>query len=261
MLTAGDCIDMQKSNIFNSKSTLIFSRKNEKFVKTKSEKINFISTTPSQIISVGTGLIPFLEHNDANRALMGSNMQRQAVPLIKLEKPIVQTGLEKLVAKESQGNILAKKSGIIKYISSSKIIIYEENKIKFKRKINPTILSKTKKTLKLKKEINKIAKIKTHFLEEIKKSNQNTVLKNIPIVTKNQWVKKGETLAESTGTHRGKLSLGKNLLIGYMGWEGYNFEDAVVINERIIEQDILSSIHIKRYKTFLISNDMEEVRT
>jgi DNA-directed RNA polymerase subunit beta len=216
---------------------------------------------PNQIISIGTGLIPFLEHNDANRALMGSNMQRQAVPLIRKEKPIVQTGLEKRVAKDSQSTISAKKSGIIKYVSKKKIIIHEIPNALTKPTTSITLLKKIKNKLKGKKAIKfKSKKKEKHELQQIKKSNQNTIIFQNPTIKENQWIEKGQLIADGTGTNKGKLSLGKNLLIGYIGWEGYNFEDAVVINERLIYEDILTSISIKKFKTFLVNNEIGEVR-
>lgn len=217
------------------------------------------------MISTGTGLIPFLEHNDANRALMGSNMQRQAVSLVKKEKPFVKTGLEIRVAKDSESTIIAKNSGLVRYVNHKKVIIYESDKKyepNFSKEINTSVIRKIKnKITKKPKKVSSVFKEKIYELEKIKKSNQNTFLQQKPIVEKMQWVKKGQTIADGTGTSNGELTLGKNLLIGYIGWEGYNFEDAIVINERLIEEDILTSSHIKKYKTFLINNEAMEVRT
>jgi DNA-directed RNA polymerase subunit beta len=240
----------------------VFARKNQEFIQTEEKRINFVSTAPNQIISIGTGLIPFLEHNDANRALMGSNMQRQAIPLIKKEKPIVQTGLEKRVAKDSQSSISAKRSGVIKYVTKKKIIIHEIFSALTKPTTSITLLRKIKNKLKEKKDKKFKTKKKVKYeLQQIKKSNQNTIISQNPTIKKDQWVKKGELIADGTGTNKGKLSLGKNLLIGYIGWEGYNFEDAVVINEKLIHEDTLTSISIKKFKTFLVNNEIGEVRT
>lgn len=217
------------------------------------------------MISTGTGLIPFLEHNDANRALMGSNMQRQAVSLVKKEKPFVRTGLEKAVAKNSESTIIAKNSGVVRYTNHKKVIIYETNQ-SFENnnyeKLNFSIIKKIKNRIsKNPTKISKTFKERVYELEKARKSNQNTFLQQKKIVEKLQWVEKGETIADGNGTYNGELTLGKNLLIGYIGWEGYNFEDAIVINERLVEEDILTSIHIKKYKTFLINNEAGEVRT
>lgn len=193
---------------------------------------------------------------------MGSNMQRQAIPLIKKEKPIVQTGLEKSIAKDSQSTLSAKNSGKVKYISHEKIIIEENSNLITQDKINETLLKKIKKNLAINYKKNLcFVKKRIYKLEQFKKSNQNTTMYQIPLVKKNQVVKKGQLISDGTATSQGKLSLGKNLLLGYLGWEGYNFEDAVVINEKIINEDILTSINVKKYKTFLVSNEFGEVRT
>nr|YP_010700491.1 RNA polymerase subunit beta [Strombomonas costata]WCH63631.1 RNA polymerase subunit beta [Strombomonas costata] len=226
----------------------ILIRKDQEFITSKIIKVNYINISNGQMISVGTGLIPFLEHNDANRALMGSNMQRQALPLIHKETPLVETGLEKLIPRECGSTKISKLSGVIKYVSRKKIILQEKIK-----KTNLTLL-KTKTLLnKIKRKIQenyqpKTYKKTTYTLEKIKKTNQDTYYLQEPIVKKRKWIKRGETLADSPGTKNGKLCLGKNLLIGYMAWEGYNFEDAIVINEKIIEKDIFTSTHIKKYK-------------
>lgn len=239
----------------------VFARKDQEFIETEEKKINFISTSSNQIISIGTGLIPFLEHNDANRALMGSNMQRQAVTLIRKQRPIVQTGLEKQVGKDSQSTLSAKKSGKVKYVSIKKIIVEETSTILLKRKANESLLVKLINNLSSsKKKHFKIGKRKTYSLELLKKSNQNTIMYQQPIIKEKQWIKKGQLIVDGAGTYEGKLSLGRNLLIGYIGWEGYNFEDAVVINEKLIKEDLLTSMNIKKFKTFLISNEVGEVR-
>ena len=259
--TSGDIPINKKKKLLSTIRSNIFARKNQEFITTKKKNINFISTISTQIISIGTALIPFLEHNDANRALMGSNMQRQAVPLMKKEKAIVQTGLEKQIAQSSDSTIIAKKSGLIKFKSNNKIVVEERNKNKMEKSRNIHLLEKTIKHIKFKKEKKETSsKNRTYKLERIKKSNQNTILLQAPNVSENQWIKKGQIIADGTGTYNGEICLGKNLLIGYIGWEGYNFEDAVVINKRLIEEDILTSIHIKKYKTFLINDNIGEVR-
>lgn len=235
----------------------ILMKRNKEF-RTEKTKINFISVSTNQILSIGTGLIPFIEHNDANRALMGSNMQRQAISLMKKETAIVQTGLEKLVGKNTDKTILAKKSGKIKFSSNKKIKIIEKENERKIYKNNKSIMKKMKKKIKAKFSFdNKKYKIKTYTLQINQKSNQNTDITNTNLVMKNQWVEKGQTIADSKSTLNGKLAIGNNILIGYMSYEGYNFEDAIVINEKIVENDKFTSKHIKKYKTFLSENEFE----
>lgn len=251
LLAPGD-LKIKRSN--NNKISV---RKNNEFITKNIKKINYISTSTNQMISVGTALIPFLEHDDANRALMGSNMQRQAVPIIKKENAYVQTGLEKKIARNSELTKITKTSGIIKYVSFKKIIIYEKLK-DLRPSFKKTNISKIKKLKKKIKQKFIKYKRKTYYLEKHEQSNQNTEILQKPSIIKKTWVKKGQVIADASSTNKGKLSIGKNLLIGYMTWEGYNFEDAVVISERLIKDEIFTSIHIKKYKTFLIDNETGE---
>jgi DNA-directed RNA polymerase subunit beta len=191
---------------------------------------------------------------------MGSNMQRQALPLERNEISLIETGIEKLIAKESQSTIISKKSGKVKYANTKKIVIEEKiRKIKY---INTKSTVEKIKNLANKKYRNDLLKTKeiSYFLENPRKSNQNSYLYQKPIVKKNEWIKKGQIIADGAGSLNGKLSLGKNILIGYIGWEGYNFEDAIIINERLVNDDIFTSIHIKKYKTFILNNEKGEVR-
>jgi DNA-directed RNA polymerase beta subunit len=178
----------------------------------------FTGVCPIQLISIATSLIPFLEHDDANRALMGSNMQRQAVPFMVPEKPFVGTGLELQAARDSSTVVLAKKSGEIIFVDSNSIKIQEENKIE------------------------------SYELTKFAPSNQSTSLKQRPAVQLGEWVEKGFLLADGSGTCDGEVALGKNVLLAYMPWEGYNFEDAIVINERLVFEDIYTSIHVERFE-------------
>ncbi len=258
LLAPGDLFIDKKEN---RKLTII--RKNKELINKKISEINYISIYPNQMISIGTSLIPFLEHNDANRSLMGSNMQRQAVPLINKEVPIVQTGLERRVAKDSELTITAKKSGIISYSSFKKIIIKEKLTNNFNKimESNKSIYKKIRHKLKTRYKVNFTNyKKKLYKLEGHQSSNQNTHISQTAIVNKNEWVTKGQLIADSSSTNYGKLAIGKNILIGYIGWEGYNFEDAIVISERLIENNIFKSLHIKKYKTFLFSDETGEVR-
>jgi DNA-directed RNA polymerase subunit beta len=204
------------------------------------------------MLALGSSLIPFLEHNDANRALMGSNMQRQALCLTKNEKCIVGTGLEQLVAHISDSNLISKNSGIIVYSSTKKIIVH---KIKIICNQNKKLFDKkTKKNINYTKFTKRI-----YFLKKDKYSNQNTFLYQKNIVSVKSWIKKGQIIGESLGTKQGNLTIGKNILIAYLPWKGYNFEDAIVISEKLVKKNYFTSIHIKKYKIFLIENETGEV--
>lgn len=191
--------------------------------------INFMDVAPNQIVGVSASLIPFLEHDDANRALMGSNMQRQAVPLIKPESPIVGTGLEKKIAEDSNLLINAEGDGVVDFVDASKIII----------KYN-----KTEKELLLSFE----DEYKTYELTKFQKTNQSTCINLKPLVRKGDKVKRGQILCEGFATDKGELALGRNLRVAFMPWKGYNFEDAIVISERVVREDIFSSIHIEEFE-------------
>jgi DNA-directed RNA polymerase subunit beta len=183
-------------------------------------QVHYIDASPRQCFSVATNLIPFLEHNDANRALMGSNMQRQAVPLIHPEAPLVRTGLEPKVARDSGALIIADEDGIVEYVDASRIEIRTRSGDK-----------------------------KVYDLRTFRRSNQGTCWHQRPIVSKGQRVKKGDVLADGPATKDGILALGRNLLVAFMVWEGYNYEDAIVISDKLVKEDILSSIHIESYET------------
>jgi DNA-directed RNA polymerase subunit beta len=192
------------------------------------QKIHLMDVAPNQIASIAASLIPFLEHDDANRALMGSNMQRQAVPLLRPEAPIVGTGLEGLVARDSRVLINAEGDGTVEYVDA------EEITIRYGRKENEKMVSFEDD-------------LKTYRLTKFQKTNQNTSINLKPIVIKGQKVKKGQVLCEGYATQSGELALGRNLQVAFMPWKGYNFEDAIVISERVIREDIFTSIHIDEY--------------
>ncbi len=192
------------------------------------DKINLIDVAPNQIASIAASLIPFLEHDDANRALMGSNMMRQAVPLMIPEAPIVQTGLEGKVAKDSRVLINAEGNGVIKYVDAKKIVIEYERTAK-------------------EKKVSFEDDIKTYNLPKFVKTNQSTCVNLKPIVRKGQRVKKGDVLCEGYATQNGELALGRNLKVAFMPWKGYNFEDAIVISERIVREDVFTSLHIEEF--------------
>ncbi len=193
------------------------------------EKLQYKDVAPNQIVSVAASLIPFLEHDDANRALMGSNMQRQAVPLLQPESPIVGTGIERKVAMDSRSLFIAEKDGVVEYVDATKIVVKydltdEERLINF--------------------DTDSI----TYKLTKFRRTNQDTCVNLKPIVFKGQKVKQGDVLCEGYSTQAGELALGKNLLVAFMPWQGYNFEDAIVISEKVVRDDIFTSIHIEEFE-------------
>ena len=192
------------------------------------EKVQLMDVAPNQIASIAASLIPFLEHDDANRALMGSNMMRQAVPLMVPEAPIVQTGIEGKVAKDSRVLINAEGDGVVKYVDSKQIVI------EYARTERDRIVSFEDD-------------VKTYILPKFVKTNHNTCVNLKPIVSKGQKVKKGDVLCEGYATQSGELALGRNLKVAFMPWKGYNFEDAIVISERIVREDVFTSLHIEEF--------------
>lgn len=192
-------------------------------------ELSYIDVAPNQIVSVAASLIPFLEHDDANRALMGSNMQRQAVPLLRPEAPIVGTGLEKRVAIDSRTLIVAEGDGVVDYVDANKIIIrYDLSE--------DDLLASFEGNL------------TTYKLTKFRRTNQDTCINLKPIVKKGQRVTKGQVLCEGYATNNGELALGRNLKVAFMPWQGYNFEDAIVISERVVRDDIFTSIHIEEFE-------------
>ncbi|MFQ3578716.1 MAG: DNA-directed RNA polymerase subunit beta, partial [Bacteroidales bacterium] len=188
-------------------------------------EVNLMDVAPNQIASIAASLIPFLEHDDANRALMGSNMMRQAVPLLVCDSPIVGTGIEKDVIRHARVMVVAEGDGVVEEVDAREI------KIRYNRTEEEEFVSFE-------------SNVKTYTLQKFKKTNQNTCINIRPLVKKGQIVKKGEILTEGYGTSLGELALGKNLQVAFMPWKGYNFEDAIVINERIVRNDVFTSIHI-----------------
>ncbi|MCZ6899553.1 MAG: DNA-directed RNA polymerase subunit beta [Bacteroidetes bacterium] len=193
------------------------------------KELSFMDIAPNQIVSVAASLIPFLEHDDANRALMGSNMQRQAVPLLRPEEPIVGTGLEARVALDSRSLILATGKGVVDYVDSNKIVIKYE-------------ISEQEKLVSFES-----ARV-THNLVKFRRTNQDTCINIKSIVAKGDAVKKGQPLCEGYATSNGELALGRNLMVAFMPWQGYNFEDAIVISESVVREDIFTSIHIDEFE-------------
>ncbi|HAG17404.1 MAG TPA: DNA-directed RNA polymerase subunit beta [Bacteroidales bacterium] len=192
------------------------------------EKIDLIDIAPNQIASIAASLIPFLEHDDANRALMGSNMMRQAVPLLNSEAPIVGTGIEGSVARDSRVLINAEGEGVVEYVDARKIII------RYSRDNDEKLVSFDDD-------------LKTYELSKFLRTNQNTSVNLRPIVRKGDKVVKGQVLCEGYGTKNGELALGRNLMVAFMPWKGYNFEDAIVISEKVVKEDIFTSVHIEEF--------------
>jgi len=181
------------------------------------DKVDYMDVSPKQLVSVATAMIPFLESDDAKRSLMGSNMQRQAVPLVKAEAPIIGTGIEYKAAQDSGTCIVAGQDGVVTYVDGNKVVVEGKQG---------------------KEE---------HFLTKFKRSNQGTCLNQRPIVVSGTKVKKGDVLVDGSSTDQGEMALGKNILIGFMTWEGYNYEDAILISEDLVKDDVLTSIHIEDY--------------
>ncbi len=190
--------------------------------------IEYMDIAPNQIVSIAASMIPFLEHDDANRALMGSNMQRQAVPLLRPEAPIVGTGLEGKLARDSRTLVVAEGEGVIDYVDAEKIVVNYD-------------WSDSQKL------VNFETNFKTYNLIKFRRTNQDTCINLRPIVLKGDKVKKGQILVEGYATQGGELALGRNLQVAFMPWQGYNFEDAIVISERVVREDIFTSIHIEEF--------------
>ncbi|MDL5510826.1 DNA-directed RNA polymerase subunit beta [Arenibacter sp. M-2] len=215
----------EKGNITAEK---VIAREEGDFPVVDPAEIQYTDVAPNQIASISASLIPFLEHDDANRALMGSNMMRQAVPLLKPESPIVGTGLERQVASDSRVLINAEGDGVIEYVDSQKITI------KYDRTEEQRLVSFEEDS-------------KTYELVKFRKTNQGTSINLKPIVKKGYKVKKGQVLCEGYATESGELALGRNLVVAFMPWKGYNFEDAIVISEKVVREDIFTSIHVDEY--------------
>jgi len=194
-------------------------RRGGHFISARPEEVDYVDLTPKQTVSVAASLIPFLEHDDASRALMGANMQRQAVPLVRPEAPLVATGMERRAASDSGQIVVAEDDGWVKSVVGDSITVVYDNGIE-----------------------------KTYRLFKFLRSNQGTCLNQRPVVRKGQRVRKGDPLADSCSTDGGELALGQNLLVAFMAWEGYNFEDAIIISEAVVRDDRYTSIHIEEYE-------------
>ncbi|WP_047496386.1 DNA-directed RNA polymerase subunit beta [Terriglobus sp. TAA 43] len=208
---------------------LVNARRQGNFVLVPQAEIDYIDVSPKQLVSVAASLVPFLEHDDANRALMGANMQRQSVPLLMAEAPFVGTGMEGVTARDSGAVILARRNGIIDSVDSERIIVRVEGEH------HPTQLSR---------EVGS----DIYQLTKFKRSNQNTCINQKPIVRKGDRVIKGQVIADGPCTEQGELGLGRNVLVAFMPWRGYNFEDAILISEKLVREDYYTSIHIEEFE-------------
>lgn len=208
------------------------------FVMVPPEKVEYMDVSPKQIVSVATALVPFLENDDANRALMGSNMQRQAVPLIQTEAPLVGTGMEGVVARDSGYAVLAKRAGVVESVDAIRIVV---------RADQSSGGSSGRKEEKA-KDSKQTASLDTYPLIKFKRSNQNTCINQKPVVQVGQRVKKGEILADGPAVDRGELALGRNVLVAFMPWGGFNFEDAILVSEKLVKEDKFTSIHIEEFE-------------
>lgn len=205
--------------------TLVSCRKGGDFIMAQPTEIDLADVSPKQIVSVAASLIPFLENDDANRALMGSNMMRQAVPLINSEAPLIGTGMESIVAVDSGSTVVAKKSGYVEQVDSNRIVISTQEKD------------------------DEIAKgVDIYNLRKFQRTNQNTCINQKPIVKKGDYITTGDIIADGQSTDLGELALGRNLLVAFMPWNGYNFEDSILLSERIVRDDVYTSIHIEEFE-------------
>ncbi len=204
---------------------LISCRAGGDFVMARPDSIDFMDVSPMQVVSVAAALIPFLENDDANRALMGSNMQRQAVPLIQCETPLVGTGMEETVARDSGVTIMARRSGVVDQVDATRIVI---------RATEETSHS--------------ASGVDIYNLAKFQRSNQNTCITQRPLVKKGDVVSAGDIIADGPSTHLGELALGRNVLVAFMPWQGYNFEDSILISDRIVRDDVFTSIHIEEFE-------------
>jgi DNA-directed RNA polymerase beta subunit len=206
-------------------SDLVSCRRGDDFLLARRSDIDYIDVSPKQLVSVATALIPFLENDDANRALMGSNMQRQAVPLIKTEAPIVGTGMEAAVARDSGATIIARRSGVVDQLDATRVVI---------RATDETSHS--------------APGVDIYNLLKFQRSNQNTTIHQRPLVRVGDVVEAGDIIADGSSTELGELALGRNVLVAFMPWQGYNFEDSILISERMVKDDVFTSIHIEEFE-------------
>lgn len=232
-VASGDVL-LTKDDFFRTKIVPV--RSFNEFITVDASNVNFLAVSPIQILAVGASLIPFLEHDDANRALMGSNMQRQAVPLLYPKKPIIGTGIEHQIAADSQVVLINLLNGITDSVCSDRIRILDNKNL---------------------------GNSKMYFLDKYRRSNQETIINQKPLIWDGEIVEPGQIIADGPGTEGGELALGQNLTVAYMPWDGYNFEDAILVSDRLVQDDIFTSIHIEKYELQLIDDrdTVEEITT
>ena len=213
--------------------SIVSARKGGDFILSPSDKVDYMDVSPKQLISVAASLIPFLENDDANRALMGSNMQRQAVPLLRAEAPLVGTGMEAIVAHDSGAVVIAENDGEVISVDATRIVIRTEKKSKGKIKTKRSQLD---------------SNVDIYTLSKFQRSNQNTCVNQRPRVFSGDNIQRGDVLADGPSTDQGELALGRNILVAFMPWGGYNFEDAIIVSEKLVKEDVYTSIHIEEFE-------------
>ena len=209
----------------NFKADLVSCRKNGEFIMASPQDIHFMDVSPMQMVSVAASLIPFLENDDANRALMGSNMQRQAVPLLRVDAPIVGTGMEEIVASDSGATVVARCTGVVEQVDGTRIVLRSVGDL-----------------------AQDTAGVEIYNLLKFQRSNHNTCINQRPLVNVGDKIEKGDIIADGPSTDLGELALGRNVLVAFMPWNGYNFEDSILISERIVKEDVFTSIHIEEFE-------------
>jgi DNA-directed RNA polymerase subunit beta len=220
----------------NFKEELVSSRFKNEFVLSNNNEINYMDVAPGQIVSVAASLIPFLEHDDANRALMGANMQRQAVPCLRAEKAVVGTGIERTVAMDSGTTVQAERGGLVDYVDSRRIVVKVNDKETSAEDVGVDIYNLTKYT----------------------RSNQNTNINQKPLVKIGDTISRGDIIADGASTDLGELALGQNMLVGFMPWNGYNFEDSILISEKVVADDRYTSVHIEELSVVASDTNLDQ---
>ena len=205
-------------------------RQDGEFLEVDADEVNYMDVSPKQVISIAAGMIPFLEHDDANRALMGANMQRQGVPLLQAESPFVGTGIEERVARDSKIVVVSDAGGVVASVDGKQIVVTKDGEMPGTVKSDPK------------------NGVEVHELRKFMRSNAGTCFNQKPIVDRGQKIKPGQIIADGPSTEKGEMALGRNVLVGFMPWNGYNFEDAILISEKVLKEDIFTSIHIQEYE-------------